>query len=97
MKFNTFFIRKNEPLQLSMEESRSISISGNNRLSWDIIDNRTKDLHLKGRSQYFQRLAEQDIYPEIVEKERMKKREIVIYSLIILIFFALVLQIVGVL
>ena len=84
-----------------MGESVSISLDGSQRLKkdggWDgIIATRTKQLNLKGPSQYFQYLAEQDIYPEEVKQERMKKKEIIIYSLIILTFFALILQIVGV-
>lgn len=80
-----------------MGESVSISLDGSQRLKedggWTIIEQRTKELNLKGPSQYFQYLAEKDIY---YSKERMKKREVVLYSIILLTFFAIILQMVGV-
>lgn len=81
-----------------MGESVSISLDGSQRLKEDggwtgIIEQRTKELNLKGPSQYFQYLAEKDIY---YTKEHMKKREIVMYSIIILTFLAIILQMTGV-
>jgi len=84
---------------LSMGESCSISLDGSQRLKedggWDgVIEKRTKELNLKGPSQYFQYLAEKDIYES---KGRIKNREFVMFCLIVLTFLALVLQITGVL
>jgi|WetSurMetagenome_2_1015567.scaffolds.fasta_scaffold459412_2 hypothetical protein len=81
-----------------MGESCSISLDGSTRIKeqggWTgIVEQRTKELNLNGPSEYIQYLIEQDIYRP---RDRMKKREIVMYSIILLTFFAIILQMIGV-